>query len=136
MSHPFIVNVSKYLESNDLDILEETVFHEALHILLADNWKVWPTELIKKHGGSNPEIDAHLHLMSLELATHLHLGNLDRLEKIDRWYGKIGGGYLSAWNMVKSDNLHVEFIRELGDANQWQAVSPSPLVLEKNLAFL
>lgn len=135
MSHPFIVNISKHLNSPDLDEVEEIIFHESLHILLTDNWKVWPTELVKKHGRSNSEIEAHLHLMSLEFAVHQRLGNFERLNWIGSWYERIGGGYFAAWNTIKSDDRYREFVHELKDSTQWQAKTILPSSTEKTLAF-
>lgn len=47
MSHPLIVNVKKYLDGFNAELLVELIFHEVLHILLTDNWQVWLTTLIK-----------------------------------------------------------------------------------------
>ncbi len=121
MSHPFIVNVKKYRGVSNRDFLLEVVFHEALHILLTDNWKVWPTNLLKEHAGGDRDVEAHLHLMSVELATHMRLGNVDRLVEIDHWYEKIGGGYSAAWNIVRGEEKFKDFLGELKDPTQWQS---------------
>lgn len=119
MSHPLIVNVKKYIEGSAMDFLIEVIFHEVLHILLTDNWKVWPTELIKKHAGDDDIVAAHLHLMSIERAVHLHLQNQDHLGEVGRWYQRIAGGYDVAWAKISHNDLFQEFLAELKDGSQW-----------------
>lgn len=119
MSHPLIVNVKKYIGTSDIKFLNEVIFHEVLHVLLTDNWKVWPTNLIKKHSNENKIVAAHLHLMSIERAIHLGLKNHHHLEAIGRWYQKMGGGYELAWATICKDGLDKEFLEELRDGSQW-----------------
>lgn len=119
MSHPLIINVKKYIEKFDIDSLIEVVFHEVLHILLTDNWKVWPTVLLKEHGCNNRTIETHLHLMSLEKATHLELENYQCLKDIGLWYQKIGGPYQKAWAIIEENENFRLFINELKDNTQW-----------------
>lgn len=119
MSHPLIVNVKKYLDRSNIDFLMEVVFHELLHVLLTDNWKVWPTELLKKHSNQDRTIESHLHLMSLERATHIKLGNHRRLEEISLWYEMIGGSYIKSWIIVNENENFLNFVSELKDNTQW-----------------
>lgn len=120
MSHPLIVNVKKYLNgSADAEFLNEVIFHELLHVLLTDNWQVWPTSLIQKHSADDEIVAAHLHLMAIERGVHNSLQNYPQLQVIDEWYRRIGNGYDIAWETVSRDNLFQEFIAELRDESQW-----------------
>lgn len=119
MSHPLILNIKKYLNGASSELLNEVVFHEILHILLTDNWKVWPTNLIKKYSGANQTVATHLHLMSIERAVHLSMQNYDQLNTVERWYLEIGNGYDIAWKTISANDLYQEFILELKDNSQW-----------------
>ncbi len=90
-----------------------------LHILLTDNWKVWPTNLLKEYGGNNQTIETHLHLMSLEKATYLKLQNHQRLKEIEFWYQRIGGPYQKAWAIIKENEKFRLFVNELKENTQW-----------------
>jgi hypothetical protein len=136
MSHPLILNVAKYVENPNrgaFEEIEETLFHELLHVLLSDNYKVWPTRSVEKYFMNDPNIAAHLHLMSLEKLTHLHLGNVERIKMIERWYERIGGIYQKAWSLISNDDKYLEFLSELNDPDQWQvAKTPNEAAPQTN----
>lgn len=119
MSHPFIVNVKKYVANNNLDFLTEVIFHEALHILLTDNCKVWPTQLTHQFSEQNPTVAAHLHLMALERMTHLAFKHHKRIDQIAGWYNTIGDGYDLAWQSIANDETCQALINEFRDESQW-----------------
>ncbi len=119
MSHPLVVNIKKYINADEISNLSEIVFHELLHVLLTDNWKVWPTPLIKEFSGNNRIIAAHLHLMSVQLAVHKSLSNNEQLSKITEDYDRIGRGYDECWKIVNENDRYLQFIDELQDKSLW-----------------
>ncbi|WP_413574681.1 hypothetical protein ACLVWU_10665 [Bdellovibrio sp. HCB290] len=115
-SHPLLINVKRYLAclNNTPDPMHEfveVVFHELLHILLQDRLSAWPTPSIKQFEDENFEVQAHLHLMSLQKFSHMKSGR--DIKSLEKWYGDIGPNYSRAWGLISDDRTFKTLLDEI-----------------------
>ncbi len=96
------------------------IFHELLHILLTDNYKAWPTNMISSVKTDDRTIQSHLHLMSLQRAVYSSLNDKETISLVTDWYKRIGGAYNKTWELISDSNKYNEFIEEFRDPSQWQ----------------
>jgi hypothetical protein len=93
----------------------DTLFHELLHKMLAGHVEA-KSPLLAAHSGESACVRNHLHLLALQKAVLLKLGErreLDDVVRIDRQLP--GGCYKQAWTLVNSsESEYLAYVAEIG----------------------
>lgn len=91
-----------------------TLFHELLHIFMFHH-PVHSSKLLEKHAAEPERVRTHLHLLALQKAALLRLGDMDGLKEVIAVDSALPGGfYKRAWELVDmEDNRYLEYVAEL-----------------------
>jgi len=119
MSHPLIINVSRFLKSYmgtrpplGEDRFVDVVFHELLHSFVMEHLPR-ATPLLERYSGESKRARNHLHLMALQIYSYTQLGRTNALDWLEFSYSKlIGGDYARAWDIVRRIEGEEAFLAE------------------------
>lgn len=92
----------------------DTLFHELLHVLLA-NHPIEKSALLTKHVSESECTRNHLHLLALQKAVLLRLQEPEALQEVVTVNGQLPGGcYKRAWALVNvTDREYLQYVAEL-----------------------
>ena len=88
--------------------------HELLHslvdeLVLSEDFS---SAMMTKYKAEHPNVLVHLHLMAIQRAAYLKLGEKDLLEGTNSLYAFIGGDYQQAWKIIETEGADA-FLAEL-----------------------
>ncbi len=128
MGRPLIINVSPYLNNGSsgspmsMNSFISMTHHEVLHFLveIIEGKKLYNiSNIAKKYKDEPSNVLAHLHLMAIQKAAYIEMGNtgLELLSETEKLYSEvIKGDYARAWQIVKEEGVEV-FLKELNRLN-------------------
>jgi hypothetical protein len=92
----------------------DTLFHELLHIFLSRH-PIENSALLKEHATEDERVRDHLHLLALQKAVLLKLGEPDALKEVIAVDSALPGGYYKrAWELVNAtDKEYLKYVAEL-----------------------
>lgn len=92
----------------------DTLFHELLHAFLAEH-PIEASVLLREHASEPERTRDHLHLLALQKAVLLHLGQTDDLRDVIEIDSQLPGGfYERAWEIVnETPTTYLEYVAEI-----------------------
>ena len=116
MSEPLLLNVRQWINKSPKSVENNVVqmtFHEFIHKYLKAHWNWHNSKLLYTYKNESPGVKSHLHLMALEKAVYLSLGDTDLMQVADKTYTEIiKGDYLRSWEVIGREG-HKKFVNEV-----------------------
>ena len=92
----------------------DTLFHELLHNYL-DEYPVRNSKLTQQHASEPDRVQNHLHLLALEKAVFIKLGELQALKDVITIDSQLPNGYYKrAWEIINAtDDEYLKYVAEI-----------------------
>ena len=92
----------------------DTLFHELLHKYL-DTYPVRDSKLLEQHASENERVRNHLHLLALEKAILLKLGESQELKDVIIFDGQLpNASYKRTWEIINAtDDEYLKYVAEI-----------------------
>jgi hypothetical protein len=92
----------------------DTLFHELLHVYLGEH-PISASKLLTRHAAEPSRVKDHLHLLALQKAALIRLGELDALRDVVSTDSQLpDGSYKRAWEIVNAtETEYLRYVAEL-----------------------
>lgn len=92
----------------------DTIFHELLHIFLFAH-PIENSDLLRQHAEENVRVKNHLHLLALQKAVLMKVGQSAQLKELISNDSALPGGYYKrAWDIVNvSEDAYLNYLNEV-----------------------